>query len=427
MAPLFPARERYPSPGGGESGPTFARARASRGMRCSTPHDSPRLRARWQSWSRGAWTICRSGREADDHARAVRERQSTRCRRIEREPGREDLGAVERSHVRERVGSSSTGPGPPGTHRLPSTACARPRPPGRNRPRAPIPGPIPPRPRPLTIRKHKPHVALANRPSSCHRGGTEPVAAPNLNLTLVPQIKTGKHKLTILTSEHRLLRQSCCVACYSRPYHRSMIRADNDATKLLTTAKICHHSTRCFDDRPVQYNVGLHVSAPYSETIRDTNDFHTSIAAPVPSDTRVAGAVRNVLATCNTPCRMLKYSAVLYTAPTPPDYDCSTYYRLAFRADMHRHSLRKHATPQNNLATTVHTRHNNPLCWTATLRVRREHHADRQPQLYHSPVVDSAKHLRYVSPFVRTEQPSASDGLTRSINDNSHVTVHGRG
>ncbi|MFN9976778.1 MAG: ParB N-terminal domain-containing protein, partial [Phycisphaerae bacterium] len=33
-----------------------------------------------------------------------------------------------------RVGSPSTGPGPPGTHQRGSTPCARPRPPGRNRP-----------------------------------------------------------------------------------------------------------------------------------------------------------------------------------------------------------------------------------------------------------------------------------------------------
>jgi hypothetical protein len=48
---------------------------------------------------------------------------------------------------RSRVGSSSTGPGPPETHQRDRAPCARPRPPGRNRPHAPIPGPIPPRPR----------------------------------------------------------------------------------------------------------------------------------------------------------------------------------------------------------------------------------------------------------------------------------------
>ncbi|MFO0451375.1 MAG: hypothetical protein ACK52I_22420 [Pseudomonadota bacterium] len=46
-----------------------------------------------------------------------------------------------------RVGSSSTGPGPPQTHHRNPAPCARARPPGRNRPRAPIPGPIPPRSR----------------------------------------------------------------------------------------------------------------------------------------------------------------------------------------------------------------------------------------------------------------------------------------
>ena len=46
-----------------------------------------------------------------------------------------------------RVGSPSTGPGPPGTrHRVP-TRCAHARQPGRNRPPAPIPGPIAPRSR----------------------------------------------------------------------------------------------------------------------------------------------------------------------------------------------------------------------------------------------------------------------------------------
>ena len=70
-------------------------------------------------------------------------------------------------------GSSSTGPGPPGTHQRDLSPCARPRPPGRNRPRAPIPGHIPPRSRrtstPLPRRDRpsaaaSPHTVTPQRP-----------------------------------------------------------------------------------------------------------------------------------------------------------------------------------------------------------------------------------------------------------------------
>ncbi|MFO0453416.1 MAG: hypothetical protein ACK52I_32960 [Pseudomonadota bacterium] len=82
------------------------------------------------------------------------------------------IGWTEETALRKlRVGSSSIGPGPPGTHRRGSTACARPRPPGRNRPHAPIRGPIPPRSRRASTplpRRDRP--ATATR-ATCRRSG----------------------------------------------------------------------------------------------------------------------------------------------------------------------------------------------------------------------------------------------------------------
>ena len=97
------------------------------------------------------------------------------------------IGEHGADHLLERVGSPSTGPGPPGTRRRDPAACAHPRQPGRNRPGAPIPGPIPPRsrrastplprPRPASGRGFAPHRQSLPPPARWWQSAAAPAAS----------------------------------------------------------------------------------------------------------------------------------------------------------------------------------------------------------------------------------------------------------